>query len=315
MLVACDKKGNLVNLLEEENVAGDFFCPLCQSPVRLKRGQILRPHFAHISLKNCQFAAENESREHLGLKADLYRWLEPAHSVRVEAFLPDLDQIADLLVGKNLALEVQCSSLSLKRLKERTDSYRKSGYQVLWLLGQHLWLDKSLSALQKNFLYFSQNMGFHLWELDEGKKLLRLKYLIHEDLHGQAQYKTREFPFEQGDLLETFRLPYQAQYLTSFLAKEDRDICRYVRQQLYYQQPKWMAWQAACYAEGKNLLTYTKEDFYPQVKPVQGEDFCQISQDLSDYYRDFEAYYQKSASKNLEIVYPPAFYRRVIADL
>ena len=120
------------------------------------------------------------------MKASLYDWASKETRTEVESYLADFQQIADLLVvDKNLALEVQCSPLSLERLKERSDAYRSHGYQVYWLLGEKLWLKERLTKLQAGFLYFSQNRGFHLWELDLTKKELRLQYLIHEDLRGR----------------------------------------------------------------------------------------------------------------------------------
>ncbi|NON23537.1 competence protein CoiA, partial [Klebsiella pneumoniae] len=94
-------------------------------------------------------------------------------------------QIADVFVNGNLALEVQCSPLPQKVLKERSEGYRSQGYQVLWLLGQKLWLKERLTRLQQGFLYFSQNMGFYVLELDKEKQVLRLKYLIYQDLRGK----------------------------------------------------------------------------------------------------------------------------------
>lgn len=315
MLLAKDEKGRLINALEEEPSPGQVLrCPACSGAVRFKKGRVLRPHFAHVALEDCRFYTENESAEHLGLKAALYGWARQDQSVQVEAFLPELQQIADLLVGQDLALEVQCSPLSLDRLEERSRSYRQQGYQVLWLLGRKLWLGESLSSLQKNFLYFSQNMGFHLWELDEEKQLLRLKYLIHQDLHGRVQYQEKSFPFGQGRLLDIFRQPFCRQPMTSFLAKSDDQICRYVRQQLYYRHPKWMALQAQLYQRGDNLLTKTAQDFYPQIQPVQGPSFCQIDQDLQPYYQQFAAYYARQKDKKRQILYPPVFYARILSD-
>lgn len=43
----------------------------------------------------------------LNLKAELFRWAVQTEEVEVEAFLPALWQLADLLVDKKLALEVQ----------------------------------------------------------------------------------------------------------------------------------------------------------------------------------------------------------------
>lgn len=98
-----------------------------------------------------------------------------------------------------------------KVLKERSEGYRSQGYQVLWLLGQKLWLKERLSRLQQGFLYFSQNMGFYVWELDKEKQVLRLKYLIYQDLRGKLHYQIKEFSYGQGSLLEILRLPYKRQ--------------------------------------------------------------------------------------------------------
>ena len=313
MFVARNHKGLLCNALEEKIEKGaDFVCPACSGAVRFKKGKVMQPHFAHISLEECRFYRENESVEHLNLKAELFRWAVQTEKVEVEAFLPELQQIADLLVDKKLALEVQCSPLSIERLQERTLSYRQRGYQVLWLLGRKLWLKDALTRLQKDFLYFSKNMGFHLWELDQEKQVLRLKYLIHEDLHGKVQHKTKNFPFGHGQLLDILRLPFQKQEMNSFLAQQDPQICNYIRRQLYYQQPRWMRLQAKLYQAGDNLLTKTAEDFYPQVRPIQATSFCQITTDLTGYYQQFENYYANLQQKNLQIVYSPAFYTRIL---
>ncbi len=312
MFVARNHKGLLCNALEEKIEKGaDFVCPACSGAVRFKKGKVMQPHFAHVSLEECRFYRENESVEHLNLKAELFRWAVQTEKVEVEAFLPELQQIADLLVDKKLALEVQCSPLSIERLQERTLSYRQRGYQVLWLLGRKLWLKDSLTRLHKDFLYFSKNMGFHLWELDQEKQVLRLKYLIHEDLHGKVQHKTKNFPFGHGQLLDILRLPFQKQEMNSFLAQQDPQICNYIRRQLYYQQPRWMRLQAQLYQNGDNLLTKTAEDFYPQVRPIQATSFCQITTDLTGYYQQFENYYANLQQKNLQIVYSPAFYEMI----
>ena len=78
----------------------------------------------------------------------------------VESPLQAFQQIADVLLpDQKIALEVQCSSLSMERLKERSDAYHKHGYQVYWLLGKNLWLKKSLSALQEWFCIVLVKIG------------------------------------------------------------------------------------------------------------------------------------------------------------
>lgn len=160
MLSALDENGRLVSLLDGIPANQNFVCPACRSAVRLKNGKVMRPHFAHVSLDKCDFYSENESSEHLQLKAALYHAVSRTEQVVVEKVLPDLHQVADLFVNDNLALEVQCSRLSEQRLFQRTKAYQSHGIQVLWLLGEKLWLGNRLSPLQRHFLYFSQIWAF-----------------------------------------------------------------------------------------------------------------------------------------------------------
>ena len=172
MFVARDTRGELVNVLEDKLEKQAYTCPACGGQLRLRQGPSVRTHFAHKSLKDCDFSSENESPEHLANKESLYHWLKKETEVQLEYPLPELKQIADVFVNGHLALEVQCSSLPQKVLKERSEGYRSQGYQVLWLLGEKLWLKERLTRLQQGFLYFSQNMGFYVWEVDKEKQLL-----------------------------------------------------------------------------------------------------------------------------------------------
>ena len=312
MLSALDEKGRLVSLLDEISEKQTFTCPACHSPVRLRHGQIMRPHFAHVSLKNCDFYSENESDEHLQLKAALYQALSQSENVTVEAVLPELHQVADVLVNDNLALEVQCSRLSEKRLRERTTSYHKAGFNVLWLLGEKLWLGERLTPLQRHFLYFSHNMGFHLWELDAKQRLVRLHYLIYEDWHGKVHYLTKSCSLS-GNLMAFFRLPYQKQKLSTYDVNQDSNLLSYIQRQLSSRNTSWLKRQEKAYLQGKNLLTLPLSAYFPQVRPPEVKDgFCQISQDLSDFYETFRRYYQNQSEKGVQRLYPPAYYGRMV---
>ena len=114
VLIAKNPEGKLVSALETElNREETYYCPGCQGRVLLRQGQVMCPHFAHISLQDCQFFSENESAQHLSLKAALYKSLvNHGEKVSIEKVLSEMGQIADLFVGDSLALEVQCSRLS-----------------------------------------------------------------------------------------------------------------------------------------------------------------------------------------------------------
>ncbi|MFM0772567.1 competence protein CoiA [Streptococcus suis] len=311
MLVALDEDGQVFNVLENSAPQGRFCCPGCGGLVRYKSGKVLRSHFAHVTLRDCSYFSENESAQHLSLKSCLYRWLINEEQVELEKCLPELGQIADLFVNDRLVLEVQCSSLPISRLQLRTQAYREAGYLVLWLLGKDLWLKDRLTKLHKQFLSFSMNMGFHLWELDDEKKELRLRYLIHEDLRGKVHCLTKAFPFGQGNLLDILRLPFSKQALSSMTCPMDEDLPRYIAQQLYYKSPKWLALQAEAYGRGENLLTKTALDWYPHIRlPRSAIGFAQIQKDLTLVYQAFEHYYSEVKDKRIQAVYPPAVYWR-----
>ncbi|HEM3178473.1 TPA: competence protein CoiA [Streptococcus suis] len=309
MLVALDEDRQIFNLLENPAPQGRYSCPGCGGLVRYKSGKVLRSHFAHVTLRDCTYFSENESAQHLSLKSEIYSWLVEKEQVELEKCLPKIGQVADLLVNNGLALEVQCSSLPISRLQVRTKAYYDTGYQVVWLLGKDLWLKERLTNLHKQFLTFSMNMGFHLWELDDEKKELRLRYLIHEDLRGKVHGLTKVFPFGQGNLLDILRLPFAKQTLSSMTCPMDEDLPRYIAQQLYYKSPKWLALQAEAYGRGENLLTKTAFDWYPHIRlPRSAIGFAQIKQDLTSIYRDFDDHYAKIKNRETQVLYPPAMY-------
>ncbi|MGQ7383641.1 competence protein CoiA [Streptococcus suis] len=311
MLVALDEDRQIFNLLENPAPQGRYSCPGCGGLVRYKSGKVLRSHFAHVTLRDCTYFSENESAQHLSLKSEIYSWLVEKEQVELEKCLPKIGQVADLLVNNGLALEVQCSSLPISRLQVRTKAYYDTGYQVVWLLGKDLWLKERLTNLHKQFLTFSMNMGFHLWELDDEKKELRLRYLIHEDLRGKVHGLTKVFPFGQGNLLDILRLPFAKQTLSSMTCPMDEDLPRYIAQQLYYKSPKWLALQAEAYGRGENLLTKTAFDWYPHIRlPRSAIGFAQIKQDLTPIYQAFDLFYDKAKDKRKQILYPPIIYRK-----
>ncbi|HFI0256983.1 TPA: competence protein CoiA [Streptococcus suis] len=313
MLVALDKDGQIVNLLEYPAPQGHFTCPGCGGPVRYKSGKILRSHFAHVTLRDCQYFSENESAQHLSLKSNIYRWLVDKEKVELEKCLPRIGQVADLFVNDCLALEVQCSSLAISRLQVRTKVYQKAGYQVIWLLGKDLWLKERLTNLHRQFLSFSMNMGFHLWELDDEKKELRLRYLIHEDLRGKVHCLTKTYPFGEGNLLDILRQPFARQNLSSLICQLDKDLPRFIARQLYYRSPKWLALQAEAYKRGENLLTKTVLDWYPHYRlPSSAIGFAQINQDLTPVYQAFNDFYDGRKDKGKQVLYPPIMYRQKI---
>ena len=310
-----NRKGQVLNsLVDKIERSEEFFCPSCKNPVRFRSGQHLRPHFAHVSKSNCQGAEENEGPEHLGLKALLFEWFSLDSEVGIEVAIPECGQVADLLVDGKVAIEVQCSYLSIQRLKERTRSYQVNGYRVVWLLGKKLWLGQRLTVLNRQFLRFSPYLGFYVWELDLAASVLRLRYLLHEDLKGRLQGKVRIFPLDRGGRREVKNLS-QHPKIDSFKGRLVADPLAYIRRQLYYRHPYWVSKQLEAYEAGRNLLGGQAQDFYPQIRlPKLGDGFVQVEEDLPLYYEAFDQYYQSRRGEEIQVLYSPAYYLKLASS-
>lgn len=116
-----------------------FICPQCENPVRLKIGQVMIPHFAHIVLTNCLTSfSERESPTHLKGKLQLADFFQSKGlDVIVESYLPNIEQRPDLLVQQNkkrFAIEFQCSVIPTMDIDYRSQGYLKVGITPIWLL-------------------------------------------------------------------------------------------------------------------------------------------------------------------------------------
>jgi len=116
-----------------------FFCPQCENPVRLKIGQVMIPHFAHIVLSDCLTSfSERESPIHLKGKMQLAEFFEEiSMKVYVESYLPQICQRPDILVKGphgTYAIEFQCSTIPIEVRELRSKGYLKLNIQPVWIL-------------------------------------------------------------------------------------------------------------------------------------------------------------------------------------
>ena len=316
MLIAKNQEGKLVSALETSLQRKESYsCPGCQGVVLLKHGQVMCPHFAHKSLQDCQFFSENESAQHLSLKAALYKSLvNHGEKVSIEKVLSEMGQIADLFVGDSLALEVQCSRLSQQRLRERTRAYQQAGYEVRWLLGEDLWLGRRLTDLQRDFFYFTAKIGFHLWELDWKKEEIRLKYLIYEDIFGKVYYLTKAWPLTEN-LMTVLRFPYQVEKGETYKVTQRKKVSHVIQRELVGKNPRWLRRQEEAYLKGMNLLCLSDQDFFPQVRfPESKQGFVQIRLSIDGFEKLFMQYYRKRHFSYKQTLYPPTFYAKIVKN-
>lgn len=248
-----------------------WFCPGCHSQVIIKSGKVNRSHFAHKTRETCDLFSENESEEHLKGKELIANNCDKyGIEYEVEAFLPELNQRPDVLIQEKIAIEFQCSALSLERFKERTESYLNNGYQVIWLLGEKFHLKNKLSALQKQFIYFSESKGFYMWELDVDNHKIYLDYFITYD-SSELFFDRKELCLSALSILEMLNVAYEE----IEIKKETNPAINYYEQQCKWNRqlnqklPKTMELQSFFYSKGQNIREMNKIYFLPSfLTPV-----------------------------------------------
>ncbi|MFB9769471.1 competence protein CoiA [Lactiplantibacillus modestisalitolerans] len=174
-----------------------YQCPGCHALVRVKHGQLMRAHFAHVQGSGCATFSEGETALHLRGKQLLAAWFERnGYQVQLEAVLTALNQRPDVLVQypgqAPLALEFQCSPIKLTRLRERTRGYWQHGYRVLWILGQPYVKQLRLHGKASKFYQFARQWGVYLLFLDVPRQQLHLAYqlLVTDTSKLQARWRT-----------------------------------------------------------------------------------------------------------------------------
>lgn len=219
MLSAHTKQSKLVTLLNRTRDQIEilknqcYFCPVCKQPLLIKNGKVKIPHFAHYSNNNCCIYSEGETYEHLALKQFFVNWCEKdAIPYELEKYLPEVNQRPDLLVGK-IALEIQCSPLSVKRLVERTKNYQKYGYLPIWICGKKLFSNQqALGELGKNLCSYTETIGFYIWQADIETEELTLYFHMEEDWKKRIYYSKKSWTFYEDILLDIFDFPYKSNF-------------------------------------------------------------------------------------------------------
>ena len=104
------------------------FCPVCNSKVRGRKGDVNPHHWAHINLKNCDSWYEPITEWHLW-------WQNQFPKINREAIVDKADKKhrADILLqkdNKEIVIEVQNSSIPISQIQKREAFYQN----LIWIL-------------------------------------------------------------------------------------------------------------------------------------------------------------------------------------
>ncbi|NGX39816.1 MAG: hypothetical protein KR126chlam1_01150 [Chlamydiae bacterium] len=121
-----------------------YFCPECRSPVRLRSGTHLSPHFFHLNTTHsCRSSQKGEI--HLKIQHYLKNLLASEDPV-IEQIFPEINRIADVACHKTKKIfEVQYSPISLDEVRSRCQDYASLGYHIIWILHEDTFNKKNVS--------------------------------------------------------------------------------------------------------------------------------------------------------------------------
>ena len=254
MLIATNKTNEQILADKTLCKTNIYYCPSCQNRVHLKAGSTIRPHFAHYKKEACAAFSEGETEEHLLGKQQLYDWLVGlGHSVEMEAYLPELMQRPDLLLEGKIAIEFQCSGLSIEKIKERTKGYLNNGYKVVWILGEQFTYRRKLTAFQKACLTKIQNQ-LVLFHYSVTHKRLEYRYNFQRQQNDKMQQVSH---FIKKDHLPIFNLMTQKDYIpkTLNIIREHRKLLK----QFQYPTPTQQQFLSLLYQNRETVISMPKE--------------------------------------------------------
>ncbi len=146
----------------------------CGAPGHLRISKTGTQHFYHAVDTGCHY--EEESREHLEIKYQIYRTCKSENwETYVEFPAPDRTWISDVYAirdGRKIVFEIQISTISPSDLEERDKKYRSEGIESYWLLDNFLERSKD----------FASWYDAHLNEEDDrrGETIPYIDYLIFD---------------------------------------------------------------------------------------------------------------------------------------
>ncbi|WP_068470766.1 competence protein CoiA [Candidatus Protochlamydia phocaeensis] len=146
-LYALDQTKKLISA-QRANRQQDYYCIECQSCVRLRAGLQRKRHFYHVQpTRSCRL--HQKGPIHLQLQLHLYDLLPP-QDCRLEYRLPEIGRIADVAwLSKKIVFEIQYSFITSEEVERRNQDYRKAGWQVVWILHDHLYNQVRLTAAEQ----------------------------------------------------------------------------------------------------------------------------------------------------------------------
>ena len=181
------------NKLRQWSNKGILKCPVCNSQMVYKNGEIKIAHFAHKNKEDCIYTFyENETKEHHLMKVYTYKWLKQlplVKNLQLEYYIKETKQRPDIyfeMFDNKYVIELQANPITVKEYKKRHELYSLNNIIDIWILGfdnyniQKNYILKKFKALQEYILKHND-------------------WLYHLDVWNNKIIKYKKSVFEFGD--------------------------------------------------------------------------------------------------------------------
>lgn len=192
MFYALNSQGQLIHV-SAATASHKYYCPLCHSLVKIRKGQTYSCHFAHL---NCEHSkGHSETEIHQAGKELIAKWgSEMNFHSQTEVYLKNIKRRADVLMNnanRKIIVEYQCSPITPKELTKRTRAYRKVNLKCIWIVGKRYKIKNRISQKIAQFFRFHPNIGFYYLYLNVEFQRLELIYQIKKADFLPVQYRIK----------------------------------------------------------------------------------------------------------------------------
>lgn len=155
---------NTVDYKKEEikkwSEKGILKCPVCESKLIYRHGEIKLPHFAHEKDCECTYTFyENISKEHGAGTVLLYNWLktlENVKEVKFQHYIPETKQIPDIyfeIENKRFVIEYQCTPILKSEYDTRHELYKLNDINDIWIAGFEKYCEDDFRPINNGVVY------------------------------------------------------------------------------------------------------------------------------------------------------------------
>ena len=135
MFVAWDSNENRI-YADEFDGKTECFCPCCGESLRLRKGNIRRPHFAHKANTDCLYGDDKDYKSEWHIRMQEY-FPKEAREVRFQDSKTGEIHIADVFIeSSNTVIEFQHSPIQAEEYLSRTIFHLNNGRRIVWIFDE-----------------------------------------------------------------------------------------------------------------------------------------------------------------------------------